>query len=267
MNQNLAGLGFRAPFYEDLIAGHPDVGWLEIITENYLWDEGGRRETLHKLRAHYELSFHGVSLSLAAPEDLDQAYLNRMKDFCREFQPARVSDHLCWSSLKGHHWHDLLPFPYTEENLARIAAKVSRWQDFMGRPLLLENLSAYAACKGSEMGEYEFLDRLCDKTQCGLLLDVNNMIVNARNFGWDAWQALDQLDLSKVGQIHLAGHVKGEDFSVDTHSTAPDQDTLKLFAEVGRRRAGIPYMIEWDDDIPDTSVVLAELAKAKKVLA
>src|SRR5690606_29310611 len=131
------------PFKDHLIHGHPQISWLEVITENYLWDKGTRRENLEALRKNFELAFHGVSLSLAAPEEQDLKYLQELKRLVDDFQPVRVSDHLCWSSLGGHHWHDLLPFPYTEENLKRIEQKVLLWQDLLKRPLILENLSAY----------------------------------------------------------------------------------------------------------------------------
>lgn len=259
------GLGYRAPFASDLDAGHPDIGWLEVITENYLWDRGTRRADLFKLREHYDLALHGVSLSIAAPEEHDEEYLLRLKAFVEELQPVRISDHLCWSSIGGHHWHDLLPFPYTEDNLARITEKVLRWQDALKRPLVLENLSAYLQSNLSTMSEYEFLAELCRRTDCELLLDVNNMIVNSHNFNINPYKELDKIDLKKVAQVHLAGHVQDEDFRVDTHSTAPDSATWELWGEVCKRRADIPFMIEWDADIPDFAEVKRQLDIAQDI--
>ena len=258
------GLGFRAPFFDALIEGHSDIGWLEIITENYLWDKGTRRQTLRKLRENYELSFHGVSLSLAAPEEHDKKYLQELKVFADEFQPERISDHLCWSSLGGHHWHDLLPFPYTEENLKLITKKVLNWQDTLKRPLILENLSAYISTNKNEMTEYAFLAELCRRTDCQILLDVNNMIVNAINFGIDPIQELNQLNLAKVAQVHLAGFSEGEHFVIDTHSKPPHEKTWQLWSEVCKRRNDIPFMIEWDADIPNFDEVKPILDQALK---
>lgn len=245
------GLGYRAPFHENLINGHSEIGWLEIITENYLWDKGIRRENLFKLRENYELAFHGVSLSLAAPDEFDDSYLKDLKIFIDEFQPLRVSDHLCWSGSGSHHWHDLLPFPYTEENLNRLVIKVNRWQEILKRPLVVENLSAYISTQLNTMSEYEFLAELCRKTSCQILLDVNNMIVNARNFNTDPYAELSKLDLNSVGQVHIAGFVEGKNFVIDTHSEPPHAATWELWKEVCRKRADIPFMIEWDADIPD----------------
>lgn len=260
--KNLMGLGYRAPFHGNLIDGHSEIGWLEIITENYLWDAGKRRKNLEKLRSHYDLAFHGVTLSLAAPQELDKKYLNQLKNFCDELKPVRVSDHLCWSSTGEHFWHDLLPFPYTEENLNRLIEKVLAWQDVLQRPLVLENLSAYIRSNNSEMSEYEFLARLVKKTNCQILLDLNNMIVNAKNFNIDPYEELKHIDLKSVSQVHLAGHVDGKNFAIDTHSKEPNAETWKLWAYVSER-AKIPYMIEWDDDIPTFETVYEQLQKAK----
>lgn len=256
------GLGYRAPFRDSLINGHPDIGWLEVITENYLWDKGARRQTLEKLRNNFDLAFHGVSLSLASPQEHDEKYLRELKAFCDELSPVRVSDHLCWSSTGDHHWHDLLPFPYTEENLKALTDKVNRWQDILKRPLILENLSTYIATSLSTMSEYEFLARLVDKTSCQILLDVNNMIVNARNFGIDPYQELKHIDLSSVAQVHLAGFVEGEKFVIDTHSEPPHSATWELWGSICQRRSDIPFMIEWDSDIPAFSVVKEHLDRA-----
>lgn len=259
------GLGFRAPFQDALHSGQTDIGWLEIITENYLWDRGARRQNLKKLAQRYELAFHGVTLSLAAPTEFDGPYLRELKAFADEFQPVRISDHLCWSSTGGHHWHDLLPFPYNEENLRLIINKVNRWQDILQRPLVLENLSAYIATKNSTMSEYAFLAELCRRTGCQILLDLNNMVVNARNFKLDPLSELAHLDLKSVAQVHLAGFVEGEHFAIDTHSRAPHEDTWKLWDKVCQQRADIPYMLEWDSDIPAFSVAKEILDQAARI--
>lgn len=259
------GLGYRAPFYPDLIQGHTDIVWLEVISENYMWDKGLRWQNLEKLRTHYDLAFHGVSLSIASPEEHDEKYLRDLKRFVDFFQPVRVSDHLCWSSSGTHHWHDLLPFPYTQENLDRLTQKVLKFQEALKRPLVLENLSAYMRTPESEMSEYQFLAELCRRTDAQILLDVNNMIVNARNFGIDPYQELKKIDLSKVAQVHLAGFSEGRDFVIDTHSEPPHAATWDLWQSVCQIRADIPFMIEWDDDIPTFAEVKTHLDHAQEL--
>lgn len=261
----LMGLGYRAPFSENLRGGSSEVSWLEVITENFLWDRGTRRENLDSLRENFAISLHGVSLSVASPEKPDPDYLRELARFIREIDPVRVSDHLCWSSLKSHHWNDLLPFPYTKENLEHICRNVSIVQDTIHRPLMLENLSAYIQSRESEMTEYEFLNLVSEKTGCEILLDLNNMIVNERNFGIDPRAELKKIDLRRVSQIHLAGHTDKGDFVVDTHSKAPDKATWDLWAEVCRKRNDIPFMIEWDSDIPDFETVITEVRRARSI--
>lgn len=260
------GLGYRAPFHQDLINGHAEIGWLEVITENYLWDKGLRRENLLKLRENYDLAFHGVSLSLAGNDEMDETYLKSLKKFVEEMNPVRVSDHLCWSSTGNHHWHDLLPFPYTHENLQRLSEKVLKWQDILKRPLVLENLSAYIRTNQSEMSEYEFISELCKKTACEILLDLNNMIVNARNFGIDPYKELEKIDLKSVSQIHLAGFVEGKNFVIDTHSEPPSSATWELWKSVCKKRNDIPFMIEWDSNIPDFSEIKKHLDLASSIV-
>lgn len=261
----LMGLGYRAPFQDDLIDGHSEIGWIEVITENYLWDKGQRRQNLESLRLNYEVALHGVSLSLASPEESDMKYLKELKIFADELQPVRVSDHLCWSSLGGHHWHDLLPFPYTEANLDRIVEKILLWQDTLKRPLILENLSAYILSGLSTMSECAFLSELSKQTSCQILLDVNNMVVNARNFGIDPFAELQKLDMKSVSQVHLAGFVEGKDFTIDTHSEPPHPATWKLWKAVCELRSDIPYMIEWDSNIPSFAEVKEHLDVAEKI--
>lgn len=261
----LSGLGYRAPFLSHLLEDSPRLGWLEVITENYLWDRGVRRKNLERLREKYDLAFHGVSLSLAGPEELDENYLRELAAFCHDFSPVRVSDHLSWSSTGAHHWHDLLPFPYTEENLVRISEKVLRWQDVLKRPLIVENLSAYVGTRLSTMSEYEFLAQLVKKTSCEILLDLNNMVVNARNFGTNPFSELEKIDLSSVAQVHLAGFMEGRDFVIDTHSRAPDPATWELWGKVVSLRSDIPCMIEWDADIPEFSKVMGLLDRAEEI--
>jgi uncharacterized protein (UPF0276 family) len=263
--KELTGLGYRAPFHDDLINGHPDIGWLEIITENYLWDKGARRKKIERLRENYDLAFHGVSLSLAAPEEFDHKYLIELKLFCDELKPTRVSDHLCWSSTGGHFWHDLLPFPYTEENLKRLISKVLFWQEKLKRPLVIENLSAYITSSHNEMSEYAFLAALVKQTDCQILLDLNNMIVNAKNFKIDPYEELKHIDLDSVAQIHLAGHVDSDLFAIDTHSKVPNQATWDLWRFVSQKKK-VPFMIEWDEDIPSFSEVKKSLDQACSIL-
>ena len=263
--KSLTGLGYRAPFQSELIDGHPEIGWLEIITENYLWNTGARIQVLEKLRSNYQMAFHGVSLSLASPEEHDLKYLQDLKLFCDRFQPVRVSDHLCWSAMTDHHWHDLLPFPYTEENLQRIVKKVHLWQDILQRPLVVENLSTYIATHTSEMSEYTFLNELCNRTGCQVLLDLNNMVVNARNFKIDPLKELSHMNLAHVAQIHLAGFTEGKHFAIDTHNKEPVSETWDLLKHVHQKRADIPFMLEWDSQFTEITKIWEIMLHARSI--
>jgi uncharacterized protein len=262
------GLGLRAAFHEDVLAGDHGVDWFEVVTENVLGAGGNPRRVLRAVRERWPVALHGVSLSIGSTDPLDDAYLGRLAALVAEIEPAVVSDHLCWSSLGGATVHDLWPVPYTEAALAHIVERVARVQDRLGRRILLENPSSYARFAASRIPEAEFLAAVATGADCGILLDVNNVFVTVANAGGDraACRAyLDALPAGRVGQIHLAGHDDGGPYRIDTHDRAVCREVWDLYAEAVARFGAVPTMIERDDDIPPFADLVAELDLARAV--
>jgi uncharacterized protein (UPF0276 family) len=262
------GLGLRAAFHEDVLAGGHGVDWFEVITENVLGAGGNPRRVLRAVRERWPVALHGVALSIGSTDPLDADYLGRLAALIGEIEPAVVSDHLCWSSLGGATVHDLWPLPYTEAALAHVIERVARVQDRLGRHILLENPSSYAHFAASAIPEAEFLAAVATGADCGILLDVNNVVVTVGNAGGDraACRAyLDALPADRIGQIHLAGHDDGGRFRIDTHDRAVCREVWDLYAEAVARFGAVPTMIERDDDIPPFADLLAELEIARAV--
>src|SRR6187549_1800481 len=211
------GIGLRPPHYQALLADRPQIDWVEIISENFLVAGGNPRAVLRQVRERMPVVMHGVSLSLGSVDPLNQTYLTELRALARELEPAWISDHLCWSSFGGHTGHDLWPLPLTEEALAHVAARVAAVQDWLGRPILVENVSSYLRYAHSTLEEWEFLAALTERTGCGLLLDVNNIFVSAHNHGFDPRAFLNGIPVGRVGQIHLAGHRDEGTHLLDTH--------------------------------------------------
>jgi hypothetical protein len=229
---------------------------------------GGRpMRVLEEIRQTHEIVLHGVSLSIGSADPLSLDYLKNLKSLIGRIEPAWVSDHLCWTGVEGENLHDLLPLPFTEEALDHLAPRVRQVQDFLGRRVLLENVSSYLTFKHSEMTEWEFLSALCEKTDCGILLDVNNIYVSARNHGFDPLAYLDGIPRERVGQMHLAGHSVQGKVLVDTHDHPVTEDVWTLYREAVRKFGAISTLIEWDAAIPDFQVLEAEADRAARIQA
>ena len=211
------GLGLRKPHYGDFLEHRIAVDFLEVISENFMVDGGRPRQILRDIRARYPVALHGVSMSLGSADGVDGAYLARLRALVDEVEPLFISDHLSWSRLEGFNAHDLLPLPYTQEALDIVCANIDRAQEALGRIMLIENPSTYIDFASSDMSEWEFIDMMCARTGCELLLDVNNLFVSASNHGFDPLACLDAVPHARVRQIHLAGHSRGETLLVDTH--------------------------------------------------
>lgn len=261
------GLGLRPVHYAELAAGVPAVDWLEIISENFMVDGGRPLEWLDRLRARYPMVMHGVSLSIGSAEPLNREYLSRLRQLAERVQPLWLSDHLCWSGLGGAHSHDLLPLPMTPRIARWVADRIAAVQDGLGRPFLIENVSSYLDYRASTMPEAEFVASVCERADCGLLLDINNVHVNAVNQGLDARAYLDTLPAGRVRQIHLAGHTDRGDHLIDTHDAAIAEPVWALYAEALRRFGPVPTLIERDDRIPPLAELVAELGRARRVAA
>jgi uncharacterized protein (UPF0276 family) len=258
---NAAGIGLRSQHVAEMLGRRPSAGWLEVHAENYMGDSPAV-EALEVLRETYPLSIHGVGLSLGSASGLDSNHLERLCKVCLRFQPDLVSEHLAWSAADGAYLNDLLPLRYDAKALKAVAANIRRLQDVLQRRVLIENLSAYLAFDHSTMTEAEFLSELVRLTDCGLLLDVNNVYVSAENLGFDARAFIDQLPANAVGEIHLAGHavneVDGDVVLIDDHGSRVPPAVWSLYAYALRRIGPRPTLIEWDTKIPALDVLLGE---------
>ena len=257
------GLGLRPEHYRDFTGGAPRVEWLEVLSENYLVPGGKPLAHLDSIRRDYPMVMHGVSLSVAGSDPLDADYLQQLKALARRVQPAWISDHLCWTGLGGTNLHDLLPVPFTREALRHVATRVGKVQDFLGRPLVLENASTYVRFADDEMTEWEFLAALVERSGCELLLDVNNVYVNAMNHGFDPRTFIDAIPVGVVRQIHLAGHTDEGDHLVDTHDAPVSEPVWELYERSVERFGAVPAMIERDGHIPPLAELLDELQIAR----
>lgn len=257
------GLGFRLTHFPYIEEHKPAVDWFEIISENYM-DTGGRpRRFLDKLRADYPVVMHGVSLSIGTVDPINSGYLKQLRQLAEDIKPAWISDHLCWTGMAHRNTHDLLPVPYTEEALAHIIDRIKQVQDTLGRRIILENPSTYLEFTASSMSEWEFIARMAEGSDCGLLLDVNNIYVSCYNHRWDPKTYIDALPLHRVQQIHLAGHTNKGTHIVDTHDDHVIDEVWTLYRNVIGKGGFKNTMVEWDDNIPGFSVMMAELDKAR----
>jgi uncharacterized protein (UPF0276 family) len=257
------GLGLRVEHFAQILADPPAVDWFEIISENFMVAGGKPRRHLEFVRERYPLAMHGVSLSIGGSDPLDMNYLRALKRLMRDVEPAWVSDHLCWTGVDGINSHDLLPLPYTEEAVAHVSSRVGQVQDFLGREILLENLSSYVEFGDSQMPEWEFVAEITRRSGCRLLLDVNNIQVSARNHGFDPLDYLAGLPSDRVWQIHLAGHSDYGDYVIDTHDHDVPAEVWSLYEAAIRRLGPVSTMIERDDHIPPLPELLAELQLAR----
>lgn len=264
-----AGIGLRAPHVGEFLATRPAVPWLEVHPENYMGG-GAALASLESVRREYPVSLHGVGLSLGTAGEIDQRHLARLKGLIDRIGPCLVSEHLSWSTTNGAYLNHLLPLPYTEESLRVVAGHVHEVQDALGCRILVENPSSYLRFRHSTIHEPEFLAELARRTGCGLLCDVNNIYVTAWNLGLDAVAFLDTLPAEAVGEIHLAGHAEndanGRPILIDDHGSPVAAPVWKLYEWALERFGPVPTLIEWDTDIPELAVLLAEARRANGLL-
>lgn len=259
------GLGLRPDHYEAILAGAPAIDWFEILTENHLVPGGKPLHYLTRIRERYPVVMHGVSLSIGGTDPLDYAYLERVRELAARVEPQWISDHLCWTGLAGTNLHDLMPLPYTEEALDHVVRRVSAVQEFLGRRILLENVSSYVSYRESSMSEWEFLAEVACRADCLILLDINNIYVSAFNHDFDPLHYLDGVPGDRVWQFHLAGHMQRKDCIIDTHDHPVIDPVWSLYSEAVRRFGAVSAMIERDADIPPLQDLLAELDHARAI--
>lgn len=260
------GIGLRAAHHERVRAEQPDIAWLEVHTENFLGG-GATPSLLDALRKRYAISLHGVGLSLGSAEGLDEDHLARIAMLVRRLDPAAVSDHVSWSVTGGVYFNDLLPIPYDEEALAVIARNVMRFQDAIGRPVMVENPSTYLQHAQSDRAEPQFLAELCQRSGCGLLLDVNNVFVSSENHGGDALAYLAAIAHLPIGEIHLSGHhlrqIGNRSIRIDDHGSPVSDPVWALYEHALSLVGPRPTLIEWDSALPPLETLLAEAGKAQ----
>lgn len=264
-----AGLGLKPQHYDEALAATAPGLWFEVHPENYMSAGGPRLSALTAIRERHPLSLHGVGLSLAADADPDPEHLRALKTLVDRFEPFVVSEHLAWSTHRGLHQPDLLPFPRTHAALSRIAGNIGRMQDALGRQVLVENPSLYIPLTGHDLDETDFLAALVRTTGCGLLVDINNVFVSAHNLGYDAAAYLDALPAAVIGEIHLAGHARDEGGSallIDTHGAPVAEAVWALYRRLIARIGPRPTLIERDDDVPAFATLMAERDRAQAEL-
>lgn len=265
-----AGIGLRSQHHAAVLTASPAPAWIEAHTENYFHDGGPAVRALERARSLYPLSLHGVGLGLGSADPLDRAHLERIRRAVQRFEPALVSEHACWGHAGGEHFNDLLPLPYTEEAVTHLAARVSEVQEYLGRQILIENLSAYVSFADAQLSEGDFLAAVVARSGCGLLLDVNNAYVNATNLGLDLERFFAALPAHAVQEIHLAGHTRrrigSRDLLLDDHGSAVCDEVWALYEQTLRALGPVPTLIEWDTDVPELATLLDEAARADAVL-
>lgn len=263
---NIFGLGLRSPHYSYLET-RPVIaaGWFEVISENYFRTRGRPRKTLEALRADYPISCHGVSLSIASYEDFDWKYLEDLKNFYNEIEPFQVSDHLCFTGLRNNNLHNLLPVAFTWENLKHLSERIDIVQNFLGRRLVLENLSAYFNYQHSTMSEWDFISELTKISDCDLLLDLNNIYVNSFNQQLNSDDFINAIPINRVKELHLAGFSDRDGFYFDTHSNPLYPELIELYKKILKRKKDIPTLFEWDEDIPGFEILENQIIKLRSV--
>lgn len=262
----MIGVGLRPPHYPRLLARpRTSARLFEAISENFMFSKGRPREILLSIRRDYPVALHGVSLSVGGVEGPRPGYLAALKALIEEVEPLVVSDHLCFTGTHSSNLHDLLPLPYTREAVRVVAENARRVQDFLGRPIALENVSSYLTYRESEMTEWEFLLEVARASGCRILLDVNNAFVSASNHGFKAEEYLDAIPAETVAQIHLGGHSDLGDFLFDTHSRAPTAPVWELYKRTIARMPGVPTIVEWDEDLPSWDELDAQAEKAARL--
>jgi hypothetical protein len=257
-----AGIGLRTVHVGEVLRERPAVPWFEVLIDNYFAGEG----RLESVRRDYPVTFHGVGLSLGSTDPLDLGYLRRLRELLDRYEPAWYSEHLAWVSSGGRYVHDLLPLPYTEECARHVAARIRRVQDFLGRRLLVENVSSYLAYRASVLEEWEFLQLVAEQADCDILLDVNNLYVSARNHGFDPRDYLRAVPPRRVRELHLAGYEDRGTHLLDTHGAPVQPPVWKLYGEVLGLLGPVPTLVEWDTDVPSLAELQAEAARAARLL-
>ncbi len=260
------GIGLRIPHYKEIFSRKPVVDWFEIISENFMCDAGRPMQVLERILEQYRVVQHGVSMYFGSVTEPDPEHIKRLKALVKRTGTPWLSDHLCWGSVDGNYTHDLLPLPYTWEAVERTVERVKRVQDTLEIPVAVENVSSYAAYNDSEMTEWEFLNEVVVRADCGILFDVNNVYVSSVNHEFDPLDYVNAIPAERVAQIHIAGHSKYEKYILDTHDHPVIDPVWTLYERAIERCGYTPTLLEWDDHIPSFDEVHGEALKANRYL-
>ena len=255
----------RRPHYAEIIENRPAMDWFEVISENFMVEGGRPLHVLSKVRENYPIVMHGVSMSIGSTDPLNRRYLRQLRRLADEFKPAWISDHLCWTGVGGRNLHDLLPLPYNDETIAHVARRIHEVQDALERHIVIENVSSYMAFRDSKMPEWQFIAELAETADCGILLDINNIYVNAFNHRFDPHTYIDAIPVERVVQFHLAGHTDHGTHLLDTHDHPICDDVWALYAQAVRRFRNVSALIEWDDNIPEFAELEAAAGRARQI--
>lgn len=261
------GLGLRPAHYEAILTENPPVDWFEIITENYLIPGGKPLYYLDAIRERYPIVMHGVSLSIGSHDPLDKSYLQEVKRLCERVNPRWISDHLCWTGVDGKNAHDLLPLPYTMDTVHHVVDRIKQVQDTLNQRILIENVSSYLTYHESSLTEWECIKEICERADCLVLLDVNNVYVSAINHEFDPMEYIKAIPAERIYQIHLAGHTNMGDYLIDTHDHDIIAPVWALYEKTLKHTGLISTMIERDDNIPPLAELLIEVNYARKLAA
>ncbi len=266
INDTSVGIGLRPIHYQHLLNSRQDVGWLEVISENYMFSDGRPVHVLDALRKDYPISLHGVSASIGSDRQGRVDYLNSLSRLIDRIEPWIVSDHLCWTGTASHNSFDLLPLPFTITAINKVVDHIDVMQTHLRRRIYFENVSSYIGFEESQLAEVEFINEIVWRSGCGLLLDVNNVYVNSVNFGFDPRAYIDRIEADNIGEIHLAGHNQIEDFLFDTHDREVCDEVWDLYKYTLAKIGSVPTLIEWDEAIPSLDILLREMKTASEVL-
>lgn len=265
----LAGIGLKPRHYSQLLETKPKIAWLEVHSENYFGEGGKPLYYLEKIREHYPISLHGVGLSIGSSDDLNWQHLKKLRELIKRINPCLISDHLSWSSLNGQYFHDLLPLPYTEESLCHLVNRIQEVQFFLGKQLLIENISAYVNYPHSTIPEWQFLNEIAKQSGCGILLDINNLYISAMNLDFNPSTYLAGISAQYVQEIHLAGFISktfnDREILIDTHSRPIVPAVWDLYREALQQIGIKPTIIEWDTDIPALETLCLEAYRAEQI--
>lgn len=257
------GVGLRRQHYAHVLENRPPIDWFEVISENFMVEGGRPLEVLDAIRAQYPIVMHGVSLSIGSVDPLNRVYLCELAALARRCEPAWISDHLCWTGVGGHNLHDLLPLPFTDEVVLHVARRIREVQEILERRILIENVSSYMAYRHSKLSEWEFLAAVANEADCLILLDINNIFVNAFNHRFAPEEYIDSVPIGRVAQFHLAGHQNHGKYLLDTHDHPVCPEVWRLYERAVMRFGAVSTIIEWDDNIPEFDELAAVAGEAR----